>query len=180
MLDRDGVINEDSDDYIKSPDEWIPIKGSIDAIARLTHNGYGIVVATNQSGLARGYLNEYDLAKIHSKCCGMVEKAGGLISAIFYCPHPPSADCSCRKPKTGLLKQAESELGVSLTGSFLIGDSMKDLEAALAFGMKPVLVRTGNGSKTELNLDDKLRSSIAVFDDLDSATNWILASNTNR
>lgn len=174
VLDRDGVINLESDDYIRSPDEWIPIEGSIEAIAALNKNNFRILIATNQSGLARGYFDEYDLANIHSKCCSMVEDSGGFISAIFFCPHLPDAKCACRKPKTGLLKQAETELEISLAGSFFVGDSEKDLETALAFNMAPILVRTGKGHNTESNLNEELRESTAIFDDLKSAVSWIL------
>lgn len=166
ILDRDGVINQDSADYIRSADEWIPIPGSIEAIARLSHAGYRVVVATNQSGLARGYFDEYALAQIHHKLCSMVEDAGGILEGIFYCPHAPDANCSCRKPGTGLLLQIEKELDCELSGCVFIGDSDKDLLAASAHGCKPVLVRTGNGSAVEASFDTTRRHNIPVFDNL--------------
>jgi len=179
VLDRDGVVNEDSEEYIKSPNEWEPIKGSIQAIADLTANGFEIVIATNQSGLARGYFSEYDLANIHTKFLSLVEASGGFISAIFYCPHGPSAGCGCRKPKTGLLRKAETELKISLREEFFVGDSMKDLEAAQAFEMRPILVRTGKGRDTEADLCRTLRRSIPIFNDLSAAAKWIINSKSN-
>ena len=175
VLDRDGVINHDSDNYIKCADEWIPITGSMDAIAKLHQKDYQVIVATNQSGLARGYFDEVALAAIHQKLNLMAEEAGGLVSAIFYCPHLPDANCQCRKPKTGLLKQAENELGIRLANSYLIGDSLKDLQAAVAFQMKPVLVRTGKGRDTELSLKGRLKVETPVFDNLEAAADWVLA-----
>ena len=175
VLDRDGVINQDSSDYIRSAEEWIPIEGSIEAIARLHKRGYKIVIASNQSGLARGYFDEAALAEMHDKLNLLVENAKGLVSAIFYCPHSADAGCSCRKPKTGLLEQAEIELGISLVDSYFVGDSLKDLQAAWAFNMDPILVRTGKGRETELSLSKKLKSRTLVFDNLKSAVSWILA-----
>ena len=174
VLDRDGVINQESSKYIRNVDEWIPIDGSIEAIAKLYQEGYSVVIASNQSGLARGYFDESALAEMHNKLNLLVENAGGLISGIFYCPHSPGAGCSCRKPKTGLLEQAEAELGVSLIDSYFVGDSLKDLQAASAFNMTPILVRTGNGRETELLLCEKLKSETIVFNELMSAVSWIL------
>ena len=177
VLDRDGVINQDSSDYIKSAEEWVPIEGSIEAIAKLHRGGYGVVIASNQSGLARGYFDEAALAGMHDKLNLLVEDARGLVSAIFYCPHSPDARCSCRKPKTGLLEQAEIELGISLVDSYFVGDSLKDLQAAWAFNMTPILVRTGKGLETELSLSNKQKSRTLVFNNLKSAVDWILAQN---
>ena len=179
VLDRDGVVNEDSENYIRSPTEWEPITGSIQAMADLTANGFDIVIATNQSGLARGYFSEYDLAKIHTKLLSLVEASGGFITGIFYCPHAPSAGCNCRKPKTGLLERAEAELKISLRGKFFVGDSMNDMQAAEAFEMRPILVRTGKGGRTEKELCGALRGTIPVFDNLSSATKWIISSGSN-
>ena len=174
VLDRDGVINQDSSSYIKSAEEWIPISGSISAIARLHQANFQVIIASNQSGLARGYFDEAALARIHEKMNLLVEDAGGLISAIFYCPHSPDAGCFCRKPKTGLLKRAEIELDATLAGDYFVGDSLKDLQAASSFNMEPILVRTGNGRQTELSLSKKIRDKTAIFNDLESAVNWIL------
>ena len=175
VLDRDGVINHDSDNYIKCADEWIPITGSMGAIAKLHKKDYQIIIATNQSGLARGYFDEVALAAIHQKLNLMVEDAGGFVSAIFYCPHLPDANCQCRKPKTGLLKRAEDELGIALANSYLIGDSLKDLQTAVAFQMRPLLVRTGKGRDTELSLTGRLKLETPVFDNLEAAADWVLA-----
>lgn len=175
VLDRDGVINHDSDNYIKSADEWVPIDGSIQAIADLCDAGYHIMVATNQSGLARNLFDEYALAKIHHKLCSMVEEAGGIVDGIFYCPHLPDDKCNCRKPEVGLLEQIEREFSVELAGSFYIGDSLKDIEAAIRFRCKPVLVRTGNGAITESTLHNSGNNEVPVFDDLAHAVRNLLA-----
>lgn len=152
VLDRDGVINQDSENYIRSADEWHPIQGSIEAIASLSNAGYTVTVATNQSGLARGYFDEVALAGMHQKLCALIEDAGGCISGIFYCPHSPDDLCQCRKPNTGLLEQIENELGTSLVGSWFVGDSLSDLTAALNHGCIPVLVKTGKGQETYENI----------------------------
>lgn len=167
------MINEDSPDYIKSPQEWIPISGSIDSIAELSRAGYRVVIATNQSGVSRGFLDESMLSKIHHKLCSMVEKQGGVISGIFYCPHSPEANCACRKPATGLLTQIEKKMKSSLSGCHLIGDSKRDIQAALAFGCVPVLVRTGNGITTEQLLATDFKTRIDVFDNLADAVSHL-------
>jgi len=148
VLDRDGVINEDSDDYIRSLADWRPLPGSLEAIADLSRAGYTVAIATNQSGLGRGYLGLDELEAIHARLCQQVEEEGGLVAGIFYCPHLPEDGCRCRKPATGLLAAMEAELGASPRGSFFIGDSLRDLQAALAYGCRPVLVRTGKGAAT--------------------------------
>jgi D-glycero-D-manno-heptose 1,7-bisphosphate phosphatase len=145
ILDRDGVINQDSDAYIKSPDEWIPIPGSLEAIARLTKAGYRVVVATNQSGLARGLFDLNTLEAIHQKMESAIHEHGGVLAGIYYCPHGPEDGCTCRKPKPGLLHQIEQDLDLDPTQTVLIGDSLRDLQAATAFGIKSVLVLTGKG-----------------------------------
>lgn len=179
VLDRDGVINQDSDDYIKSADEFIPIDGSIEAIARLSLAGFSVMLATNQSGLARGYFEEDALSEMHHYLCSMVEQSGGTIDGIFYCPHLPNAECSCRKPKTGLLEQIQNEYSCDLQGSFFVGDSLKDIEAARAFGCKPVLVRTGKGLLTEKVLADSSESFVPTYDNLAGAVSFILESPEN-
>lgn len=152
ILDRDGVINQDSDDYVKSLAEWIPIEGSCEAIADLSKAGYTIAVATNQSGLARGYFSVEDLEAMHDRMNTLVEKSGGKITTIKYCPHGPDDGCECRKPLPGLVDQIEKELGISAAGAFFIGDSLRDLQAGLPKGCKPVLVMTGKGEKTLLKM----------------------------
>lgn len=177
VLDRDGVINEDSDAYIKSVDEFKPLSGSLEAIALLHQSGYRVIIATNQSGLARGLFNEFDLAHIHQMLVELVEAQGGSIDAIFYCPHGPDDGCACRKPKPGLLTRAEAELGISLAGSYLIGDSLRDLQAARTAGLIPILVRTGNGLHTETVLNEEGLLGISVYDTLLDAVHGM---NLNR
>lgn len=169
VLDRDGVINQDSPDYIRTAEQWIPIPNSIEAIARLSKAGFKVAVATNQSGLARGYFDEYALAQIHHKLCYMVEEAGGLVDGVFYCPHAPDAHCHCRKPATGLLQQIEQELNCCLKDCYFIGDSLKDVQAAVSHGCLPVLVRTGNGAVAERELAGSVTVPVQVFDDLAQA-----------
>lgn len=152
VLDRDGVINLDSDSYVKSVAEWAPIEGSIEAIAKFTSAGFRVVVVTNQSGLSRGLFEESALEDIHRKLESKVESLGGKIDGIFFCPHHPRENCDCRKPKTGLLKKAEDYLQTSLKNSFFVGDSYTDLQCAVNFGLKPILVRSGKGSITESRL----------------------------
>ena len=148
ILDRDGTINYDSDQYIKSPAEWKPIPGSLEAIARLTHAGWRVVVATNQSGIARGLFDMATLNAIHAEMHRALNQAGGRIDAIFFCPHVADSNCECRKPKPGLLREIASRLGVELEGVPMIGDSLHDAEAAAAVGAQPYLVLTGKGRKT--------------------------------
>lgn len=179
ILDRDGVINFDSDDYIKSVDEWRPIPGSIEAIAQLSQAGMTIAVATNQSGLSRGLFDLDELEAMHQKLHDLVNDAGGHIDGIFYCPHLPEDHCNCRKPKTGLVDAMETELAVSARGAVLVGDSLKDLQLALAKGALPILVLTGRGTATEAKLrggelaEEELKQ-IRIFPDLASTTDFIL------
>ena len=149
ILDRDGTINEDSDQHIKSPSEWKPIPGSLEAIARLSQSGWRVVVATNQSGIARGLFDMATLNAIHAEMHRAVNLAGGRIDAIFFCPHAADSNCECRKPKPGLLREVASRMDVALAGVPIIGDSLRDLEAAAAAGAKPCLVLTGKGRKTQ-------------------------------
>lgn len=148
ILDRDGVINHDSDQYIKSPAEWKPIKGSIEAIARLTQAGWRIVVATNQSGVARGLFDTNMLNMIHNAMHKTVVQAGGRIEAIFFCPHAADSNCDCRKPKPGMLREIERRMNLPVRGAPFVGDSLRDLQAAAAVAARPVLVLTGKGKKT--------------------------------
>jgi D-glycero-D-manno-heptose 1,7-bisphosphate phosphatase len=146
LLDRDGVINVDSDDYIKSPDEWRPLPGSLEAIARLNAHGFEIVVVSNQSGIGRGLFSEATLAAIHSKMRAAIERAGGALLGIYYCPHRPDEGCRCRKPAPGLLERIEIDFGCSLENTPFIGDKRSDVEAALAVGARPILVGSGQRS----------------------------------
>ena len=179
ILDRDGVINQDSDRYIRSPDDWQPIPGSLDAIARLSRGGYDIAVATNQSGLGRGYFSLTQLEAIHARLCQEVEARGGRIKGIFFCPHLPEDSCRCRKPATGLLSAIEAEFGESPRGAPFIGDSLKDLQAAREYGCAPILVRTGKGETTLAELrsgraDIAAADSIPVYPDLAAAARELL------
>jgi D-glycero-D-manno-heptose 1,7-bisphosphate phosphatase len=167
ILDRDGTINEDSDQYIKSPAEWRPIQGSLQAIARLTHGGWRVVVATNQSGIARGLFDMATLNAIHTEMHRAVNLAGGRIDAIFFCPHAADSNCECRKPKPGLLREIASRMDIELDGVPMIGDSLRDLEAAAAAGAKPYLVLTGKGRKTRA--DGGLPPGTEIFADLAAA-----------
>ena len=166
ILDRDGVINFDSDDYIKSPDEWEPIPGSLEAIAQAQHAGWSIAVATNQSGIGRGLFNERTLDAIHEKLHHELAKLGAHIELIAWCPHLPEAGCDCRKPKPGLYRQIAERWGIDLEGVPVIGDSLRDLQAAQAVKARPLLVRTGNGRHTE-RLPEA--AQVPVFDDLQQA-----------
>lgn len=148
VLDRDGTINYDSDQYIKSPSEWKPIPGSLEAIARLTQRGWRCVVATNQSGIARGLFDMATLNAIHTEMHRAVGQAGGRIDAIFFCPHAADSNCECRKPKPGLLREIASRFDIELKGVPMIGDSLRDVEAAAAVGAQPYLVLTGKGRQT--------------------------------
>lgn len=166
ILDRDGVINEDSDDYIKSVDEWIPIPGSIEAIAALSAAGYTIVVATNQSGIARKYFDVYELAAMHQKMSLLVEEIGGHISGVFFCPHGPEDGCECRKPELGLIKQIETEFGTSVEGAPFVGDTSKDILVAKLAGCCPILVKTGKGFSTLAEISAAELAGVEIFDSL--------------
>ncbi|MBE0622923.1 MAG: D-glycero-beta-D-manno-heptose 1,7-bisphosphate 7-phosphatase [Burkholderiales bacterium] len=148
ILDRDGVINADSDEYIKSPEEWTPIPGSLEAIARLTQAGFRVVVATNQSGLGRGLFDMATLNAMHNKMHKAVNQLGGRIDAVFFCPHAQDAGCKCRKPQPGMLQEIAERFSIDLAGVPAIGDSLRDLQAASAAGARPILVLTGKGRRT--------------------------------
>ncbi|MDQ2916411.1 MAG: D-glycero-beta-D-manno-heptose 1,7-bisphosphate 7-phosphatase [Casimicrobiaceae bacterium] len=148
VLDRDGVINHDSDQFVKSPDEWRPIPGSLEAIARLNHAGYRVAVATNQSGVGRGLLDFATLNAIHDKMHRALAQVGGRIDAIFYCPHTAESRCECRKPKAGMLLEIGIRFNVDMAGVPCVGDGLRDLQAADTVGAQPMLVLTGKGEKT--------------------------------
>ncbi len=172
ILDRDGVINHDSDNYIKNPNEWIPIPGSLEAIAKLTKAGYKIFVATNQSGLARGLFDLDTLNAIHTKMQSAILELGGKLDGIYYCPHHPDEDCACRKPNTGMLIQMRDDQGVDLSKTIFVGDSLKDLKVASAVSAKPILVLTGKGARTASELEDG--HEIEIYKDLAECVNAIL------
>jgi D-glycero-D-manno-heptose 1,7-bisphosphate phosphatase len=173
ILDRDGVINQDSDAHVKSPAEWRPIPGSLEAIARLNRSGWRVVVATNQSGVGRGLFDIETLNAIHERMRSQLAEIGGTIDAIFFCPHRPQDRCECRKPKPGLLQDIAARLRISLAGVPAIGDSRRDVEAALAAGARPILVRTGKGERTLAEHGNP--EDVPVFDDLAAAAEALLA-----
>ena len=173
VLDRDGVINHDSDSFIKSAEEWLPIDGSAEAIARLTNAGFTVAVASNQSGIGRQLLSESDLGEIHEKMCQHIDNAGGRIDKIVFCPHLPDADCDCRKPRPGLLLQLQDYYNVDMHDVPVIGDSERDLRAAQAVGARPVLVLTGNGAKTQALLE-RSGEPMETFENLAAAADALL------
>ncbi len=173
ILDRDGVINFDSAQFIKSPDEWKPIPGSLVAIARLNQAGYRVVVATNQSGVGRGLFEMDTLNAIHEKMLKALVQVGGRIDAIFFCPHTSADNCTCRKPKPGMLHEISKRFNTNLTAVPAIGDALRDLEAAVAVGAKPILVLTGKGKKTAIDLE--LPTGTLIFPDLAAAVAHLLA-----
>lgn len=172
ILDRDGVINFDSDKFIKSPDEWKPIPGSLEAVARLSQNGYRVVVASNQSGVGRGLFDMATLNAIHAKMHKALAQFGGRIDAVFYCPHAADSECGCRKPKTGMFSQIAERFHADLAGVPAIGDSLRDLQAAAEVGCLPMLVETGKGKKT-LNVGG-LPEGTLIFSNLADAVDAIL------
>lgn len=173
ILDRDGTINADSDHFIKSPDEWVPLPGALEAIARLNQAGWQVVLATNQSGLGRGLFDMTTLNAIHEKMRRALALQGGRIEAVFFCPHTAVEHCHCRKPEPGMFKQIAERFGVDLHDVPAVGDSLRDLQAAAAAGALPYLVRTGKGRKTEAEGD--LPAGTLVFDDLAQFANAWLA-----
>jgi len=173
ILDRDGVINHDSDAYIKSLDEWIPYPSAIEAISRLSRNGWTVAIATNQSGVARGYYDVATLDAMHAELERQVTSAGGEIAHIAYCPHGPDDNCRCRKPLPGLLEEIRQRLQLAtLEGSWIVGDSLRDLQAGAAVGCRQVLVRTGKGEATEANGEEL--GNAKIFNDLAAFVDWLL------
>jgi D-glycero-D-manno-heptose 1,7-bisphosphate phosphatase len=167
ILDRDGVINYDSDAFIKTPDEWKPIPGSLEAIAHLTQAGYRVVIATNQSGISRGLLDMVTLNAINDKMCKAVNQVGGRIDAMFFCPHSNPDKCNCRKPATGMFKEISDRFGLELNGVPAIGDSLRDLQAAAEVGAIPILVLSGKGKKTRAK--GGLPENTRIFSNLSAA-----------
>jgi len=173
ILDRDGVINVDSDQFIKSPEEWKPIPGSLEAIAKLNQASYRVVVASNQSGIGRGLFDMATLNAINDKMYKALAQVGGRIDALFYCPHPAEANCSCRKPKPGMFDDIARRFNTSLAGIPSIGDSLRDMQASAAAGAQPVLVLTGKGAKTKAA--GGLPDDTQVYDDLAAAVRAMIA-----
>ena len=166
ILDRDGVINHDSPDYIRSPEQWHPIDGSLEAIADLNRAGFAVAVVSNQSAVGRGLLSAEALQMIHVKMTDALAAVGATIAGIYHCPHTPAEGCRCRKPAVGMVKRLERELGLDPAGAPLIGDKHTDLALALRVGARPILVRTGYGARTLAMLEDP---TVEVYDDLASA-----------
>jgi D-glycero-D-manno-heptose 1,7-bisphosphate phosphatase len=173
ILDRDGVINHDSDQFIKSPQEWKPIAGSLEAISSLTQAGFRVVVASNQSGVGRGLFDMATLNAIHAKMHKLVGLAGGRIDAVFFCPHTADSRCQCRKPKSGLFQEIAQRLHVDLKGVPAVGDALRDIQAALSVGAKPILVKTGKGMRTLQG--GELPEGVPVYEDLREAANIIIS-----
>jgi D-glycero-D-manno-heptose 1,7-bisphosphate phosphatase len=171
ILDRDGVINHDSDDFIKNPAEWEPIEGSLEAIARLNYAGYRVVVITNQSGIARGLFDVETLNRIHSKMRRMLAQVGGKIEAIMFCPHGPEDDCQCRKPQNGSFVDLAHRLRVNLENVPAVGDSLRDIQAAMLSQARPILVKTGKGERT---LAAGIPDGVDVYEDLASVATALL------
>ncbi|WP_312931621.1 D-glycero-beta-D-manno-heptose 1,7-bisphosphate 7-phosphatase [Pseudomonas sp.] len=171
ILDRDGVINFDSDAYIKSVQEWIPIPGSIEAIAQLSKAGWTVAVATNQSGLARGYYSADTLEAMHARLRALVAEQGGAVGLIVHCPHGPDEGCACRKPKPGMLETIAAHYQHALEDVWFVGDSRSDLDAALAAGAQPVLVKTGKGERT---LSKGVPAGTLIHDDLASVARALI------
>ena len=170
ILDRDGVINEDSDDYIKSPDEWIPIAGSLEAIGKLSQNGFKVIIITNQSGIGRKIFSIEMLNAIHKKMSINLAQYGGVIDGIFFCPCAPEENCNCRKPKSGLYNEVSDRLQISLENVFCVGDKITDIQAAQNARAKPILVKTGK----ENDDSDNIPKNIPIYDDLLSFVNKII------
>lgn len=176
ILDRDGTINEDSLDYIKSEAEWKPLPGALDAIARLNHAGWHVVVASNQSGLGRGLFDVVALNAMHAKMHKLLAIAGGRIDAIFYCPHAPDQACRCRKPLSGLFEQIGERYGIELKGIPSVGDTARDLVAGAAVGCEPHLVLTGKGESLRGQpLPDNFPPGTRVHDNLLAFADYLVA-----
>ena len=178
ILDRDGVINRDRDDFVKSVDEWIPIEGSMDAIAFLTQAGYTIAVATNQSGIGRKYFTVQDLTEMHAKMHRLAVQAGGTIDGIWFCPHTAADNCECRKPKPGMIIDIIERFKANAAETWLVGDSLRDLQAIDAAGGKSALVLTGKGKKTLAKHEQELPEHTQVFDNLLAFSQYIMRENT--
>jgi len=170
ILDRDGVINEDSDDYIKSPDEWIPIAGSLEALGKLSQNGFKVIIITNQSGIGRKIFSIEMLNAIHKKMCINLAQYGGVIDGIFFCPCAPEENCNCRKPKSGLYNEVSDRLQISLENVFCVGDKITDIQAAQNAGAKPILVKSGKENIDSGNIPE----NIPIYDDLLSFVNKVI------
>ena len=176
ILDRDGTINSDSDDFVKTPEEWLPLPGALEAIARLNHAGWHVVIASNQSGLGRGLFDVVSLNAMHAKMNKLLALQGGRIDAVFYCPHTADENCHCRKPKPGLFEQIGMRFGVQLSGVPMAGDSLRDVVAGAAAGCEPHLVLTGKSYKYRgMAPPEGLPAGTRVHQDLAAFSDFILA-----
>lgn len=179
ILDRDGTINEDSDEFVKSPDEWLPLPGALEAIARLNHAGWHVVVASNQSGLGRGLFDVSTLNAMHAKMHKLLAGVGGRVDAIFYCPHGPEDACRCRKPEPGLFEQIAERFGVDLRHVPAVGDSARDILAGVAVGCEPHLVLTGKGAAYRgRSLPDSFPAQTRVHADLAAFADFLISRET--
>ena len=172
ILDRDGVINQDSADFIKNPNEWIPIPDSLESIARLNQHGFSVIIATNQSGIGRGLFDIETMNAINKKMLDLLAQVGGHIDAIFYCPHTEDANCKCRKPKSGMLEEISTRFGVNLKNTPAVGDATRDLEAYQSVGAQPILVKTGKGEDTFVS--KAYPKNTWIFNNLSQAVDKIL------
>ena len=176
ILDRDGTINTESADFIKSPEEWMPLPGALEAIARLNHAGWHVVVASNQSGLGRGLFDVASLNAMHAKMYKMLAAVGGRIDAVFYCPHTPDDKCHCRKPEPGLFEQIGERYGMDLKGVAVVGDALRDVVAGASAGCEPHLVLTGNGAAYRgRDLPETFPANTRVHEDLSAFADWMVA-----
>ncbi|MCS4534151.1 D-glycero-beta-D-manno-heptose 1,7-bisphosphate 7-phosphatase [Neisseria montereyensis] len=180
ILDRDGVINQDRDDFVKSVDEWVPLNGSMDAIAFLTEAGYTVAVATNQSGIGRKLFTMQDLTEMHNKMHRLVLQAGGRIEGIWFCPHMADDHCECRKPKPGMIIDILDRFKADAASTWLVGDSLRDLQAIAAVGGKPALVLTGKGKKTLAQHGDDLPENTQIFNDLLDFSQYLMRQETQQ
>ncbi|WP_296444469.1 D-glycero-beta-D-manno-heptose 1,7-bisphosphate 7-phosphatase [Rhodoferax sp. UBA5149] len=179
ILDRDGTINLDSADYVKSPEEWAPLPGALEAIARLNHAGWHVVIASNQSGLGRGLFDVSTLNAMHTKMHKLLAAVGGRIDAVFYCPHAPDEGCRCRKPEPGLFEQIGERYGLDLAGVPAVGDTARDVLASVAAGCEPHLVLTGKGATYRgRSLPETFPKALRVHDDLAAFADFLIARET--
>ncbi|MBU3651820.1 MAG: D-glycero-beta-D-manno-heptose 1,7-bisphosphate 7-phosphatase [Limnohabitans sp.] len=180
ILDRDGTINQDRDDYVKSPEEWVPLPGALEAIARLNHAGWRVVVASNQSGLGRGLFDVATLNAMHAKFYKLLAAAGGRVDAVFYCPHGPEESCHCRKPQPGLFEQIRDRYGMELKGVPAVGDSLRDLQAGAAAGCDPHLVLTGKGEALrDQPVPAHFPAGTRAHADLSAFVDWLLGTHSD-
>ncbi len=179
FLDRDGVINANRSDHVKSWDEFVFLSGALDALRQIAASDFLIIITTNQSAIHRGLVDDPTMREVHTSMIESIERAGGRIDAVYYCPHLPEENCDCRKPKAGLYVQAAEKWDIDLARSYVVGDALVDLEAARAIGSKPILVLSGRGKDQQARLIEKNHSGYEVLDDLKSAVDWIARTEAN-